>query len=157
MFENDYILRLIHEMIRALIKLVLNIDTDKQDELILPDVFENDEFRRIMGLVEDGKINAAENMLYDYLDVQQPDTFQMALVFYDHLNEMDDAALAAADFSRTRLRMGSYGPWTCLDMEKWPTHFYFYKQQRSEARAGRRFLSEIPDKILRDKIKRRYI
>lgn len=106
MFENDYILRLIHEMIRAFIKLALNIDTDKEDELILPDVFENDEFRRIMGLVDEGKLNAAENMLYDYLDVQQPDTFKMALVFYDHLNEMDDAALAAADFSREEVKDG---------------------------------------------------
>lgn len=106
MFENDYILRLIHEMIRALIKLALNIDMDKQDELILPDVFENDEFRRIMELVDEGKINTAENMLYDYLDVQQPDTFKMALVFYDHLNEMDDTALAAADFSRDEVKDG---------------------------------------------------
>ena len=78
-------------MIRALIKLALNIDTDETDPLILPDVFENDEFKRIMNLVDEGKINEAENLLYDYLDTDQPDTFKMALVFYDHLNEMDDA------------------------------------------------------------------
>lgn len=106
MFENDYILRLIHEMIRALIKLALNIDTDETDPLILPDVFENDEFKRIMNLVDEGKINEAENLLYDYLDTDQPDTFKMALVFYDHLNEMDDAALAAAGFSRDEIKDG---------------------------------------------------
>ncbi len=106
MFENDYILRLIHEMIRALIKLALNIDTDEKDPLILPDVFENDEFKRIMDLVDDGKINEAENLLYDYLNADRPDTFKMALVFYDHLNEMDDAALTAADFSREEVRDG---------------------------------------------------
>ena len=106
MFENDYILRLIHEMIRALIKLALNIDTDEKDPLILPDVFENDEFKRIMDLVDDGKINEAENLLLDEMDPDNPAYFELGLLFYEKLGAQTEEFLESHNYTQDEVVEG---------------------------------------------------
>lgn len=106
MFENDYIMRMIHEMVRAMIRLLLGVDTDASEALILPETVENDDFQSLLSLVEQGQINEAENRLSDLLLADPGRYFKVALLFYDYLNEMDDDALAAAGYSREEIADG---------------------------------------------------
>ena len=65
--KQDYILRMIEELINVLIK---TLDTKRKDDNIEEDLFENDEFlKRLKMLVDDNKINEAENELFDKLDI----------------------------------------------------------------------------------------
>ena len=72
MVERDYVMRLIHEMIRALLKLVLHIDwrDDEKDKTVqtVEDSNLNQRYQKLKNLVEEKRINEAENLLYEYLD-----------------------------------------------------------------------------------------
>lgn len=103
--EKDYILRLIHEMIRALAKLLLGKDIDKNEDMSLP--FEVEEqYKQLIGMVDRGEINSAENILYDHLDLTNMQYLQMAVMFYKYLNEATDSYLTEHDFSRAEIMDG---------------------------------------------------
>lgn len=106
MFENDYIMRLIHEMVRAVLKLLLGKDTDVKDELVLPEVTEDNDFQVLILLVKQGKINEAQNQLFDKLFGDSERYFKIALLFYDYLNDLDDEYLEASGYSREEIAEG---------------------------------------------------
>lgn len=106
MVKDDYIMRMIHEMIQAVLTLLLGRDTESKEEIVLPETTQDQEFQKLIHLVNEGRINDAENQLWDLLDKDQARHFQMALLFYDHLNDLEDDVLEAADFSREEVADG---------------------------------------------------
>lgn len=107
MFENDYIMRLIHEMVRAFLRFLFHIDTQSELEQALEeDKNCEDKTGEIWKLLQDNRINEAENLLYDYLDVTRPETLKTALLFYESLNTLDDKELARADYTRQEIEDG---------------------------------------------------
>ncbi|HIQ99023.1 MAG TPA: hypothetical protein IAB23_05005 [Candidatus Scybalocola faecavium] len=106
MVKDDYIMRMIHEMIQAVLTLLLGRDTESKEEIVLPETTQDEEFQKLIHLVNEGRINDAENQLWDLLDKDQARHFQMALLFYDHLNDLEDDVLEAADFSREEVADG---------------------------------------------------
>ena len=68
MVENDYIMRLTHEIVRTWLKLLFGIDEIKEEEVVFEHKDSGDLYRRLRVLVQDGKVNEAENLLYDYLE-----------------------------------------------------------------------------------------
>lgn len=109
MFEQDYIMRLIRELVRAVCKLIFHIDTETP-VLELFDAEREQEQREalegIIRLADQGRINEAENLLFEWPGDGNQETLKMALVFYAHLNEKTDAFLAEHDFSREEIRDG---------------------------------------------------
>lgn len=65
MFEQDYIIRLIKEMIRALLKLLFNIDAENPIENLLEDKESKNTLDELLDMVDNGDINGAENRIYD--------------------------------------------------------------------------------------------
>ena len=106
MVKDDYIMRMIHEMIQAVLTLLLGRDTESKEEIVLPETTQDEEFQKLIHLVNEGRINDAENQLWDLLDKDQARHFQRALLFYDHLNDLEDDVLEAADFSREEVADG---------------------------------------------------
>ena len=81
--KQDYILRMIEELINVLIK---TLDTKRKDDNIDEDLFENNEFlKRLKMLVDDNKINEAENELFDKLDISSYKDFFIGMEFYKYL------------------------------------------------------------------------
>ncbi len=105
MFEQDYIMRLIKEMVRTLLKMLFHIDTESPIEEMLEDREEKYVLERLLKLVDKGKINEAENQLIEMLnnDMQK---LKMALLFYAYLNEKTDDFLLEHDFSREEIKSG---------------------------------------------------
>lgn len=106
MVKQDYIMRLIQQMIQAILKIVLKVDTP---EMALEDLEEKDTFDgydRLCALIDAGRINEAENELSEIIDVDDHDTFQIALLFYNRLNLLDNDRLEACSFSREEVRDG---------------------------------------------------
>ena len=105
MFEQDYIMRLIKEMVRTLLKMLFHIDTESPIEEMLEDREEKYVLERLLKLVDKGKINEAENKLIEMLnnDMQK---LKMALLFYAYLNEKTDDFLLEHDFSREEIKSG---------------------------------------------------
>ena len=108
MFEQDYIKRLIQEMVRAIIKLVFHLDLGSPYEELLEDAQEKQTVDSLLDLADLGRIDEAENRLYDQLEEYGEDKkgLAIALLFYAHLNEKTDAFLEENHFSRDEVRLG---------------------------------------------------
>lgn len=106
MFEQDYILRLIHEVIRMAIKLLCGEDIDEPGPEILETREERDRLNDLLKLVDDGFIDQAENALFDLLIPNDSPSLKTALLFYSYLGKKDDRFLEAHDFSREEIAEG---------------------------------------------------
>ena len=115
MFEQDYIMRLIKEMIRTLLKLLFDIDT----ETLTAELLENNEkkatLKTLLNLIDEGNINEAENRIFEIAAAGDKTSLEMVLLFYSHLNDKTDDFLTDNKFSREEIRddleyiLGQYG------------------------------------------------
>ena len=110
MFGQDYIMRLIKEMVRAILKLLFQIDTDSPTEELLEEKEEKEAFHALVELIDDGKINEAENQLYEQMENEGANersaSLKIALLFYSYLNQKSDDFLKEHDYSREEIREG---------------------------------------------------
>ena len=92
-------MRIVHEWIRTLIKLIFNKDIAKEEDAEIPlEVME--QFRKLNAMIDDGEINEAENILLDGLEEGNRAYFEMSLLFYEKLSGKTDEFLAEYDYSR---------------------------------------------------------
>ncbi|MEH2943398.1 DUF6483 family protein [Lachnospiraceae bacterium KK002] len=112
MVEKDYIMRIIHEMVRAILKLIFHVDEEKQ-ELVFLEGKDQDFYQKLCLMADQGNINGAENMLYEYLESEswteeegKPEHLKLSLAFYDYLNEKTSDFLEDHDFSREEVAEG---------------------------------------------------
>jgi hypothetical protein len=119
-FEKDYIMRLIHGIARILARMFFNRELE-QGELALSlrqTVRESDDYLR--KLVYEGKINEAEDRLFELIDSSGWETKELGsliLLFYDYVNSKDDAFLARARFSRDEIISGMEDAMRRIGME----------------------------------------
>lgn len=106
MYEQDYIMRLIKEMVRAVLNLLFHIDTESQLEEQLKDTEQKTVLEELLNRADEGDINGAENRLYELVTDRKAESLQMALLFYSHLNDKDDDFLKAHDYSREEIKEG---------------------------------------------------
>lgn len=104
--ERDYIMRSIHNMIRAIFKFVFRIDLTEGQPIELDDSERMEQLARLMEQVRRGQAQAAEALLYTQLNAENRQDLGWALAFYDALNELDDDALQKCGFSRDQIRQG---------------------------------------------------
>lgn len=120
-FEKDYIMRLIHGIARILARMLFNRELEEDGEFaaVMEEAErESDDYLRQM--VDDGKVNEAEEKLFDLITSASWDEKQKAalvLSFYDYLNDKSDEFLAAADFSREEIIRGLEDGMKAVGME----------------------------------------
>lgn len=106
MFEQDYVMRLIKEMVRAILKLLFNIDIESPTVDLLENREEKEALENLLDMVDAGKINEAENKLFDLTDDVTVNDLKIALLFYSYLNDKTDDFLETNDFSREEIKSG---------------------------------------------------
>lgn len=106
LFEQDYIVRLIKEMIRTILKLLFHIDTDTPTAELLSEADERETLDHLLDLIDDGNINEAENEVYELISDGNASAFEIALLFYSYLNDKTDDFLKENDFSREEIHEG---------------------------------------------------
>ena len=120
MLQDDYILRQIREMVRAVMKMLFQVNASE----LTPEVIEDKDARQILNsltslaedarqiltnltdLADNGKIDEAENQLYEMTCDGDRQNLEIGLLFYYHLNGKDDEFLEASNFSREEIMMG---------------------------------------------------
>ena len=104
MFEQDYIMRMIHQLIWALFKLLFDLDIDAsgEDALALRDEDEKT-LDRLMDMVDAGHVGEAEDIVFDIADAANPADVKLALLFFLRLNDRTDAFLEEHGFTREEL------------------------------------------------------
>ena len=106
MFEQDYVMRLIKEMVRAILKLLFNIDTESPTVELLENKEEQETLENLLDMVDVGEINEAENRLYDLTSNTDVNSLEIALLFYSYLNDKTDDFLEVNNFSRDEIKLG---------------------------------------------------
>ena len=105
--KQDYILKLIEQVIDLITENAFGIKTKEE----IKENFANtnnstEKYNKLIYLIDEGKINEAENQLFDYIDENTLDDLKIALLFYDYLNKKDDEFLKENDFSREEIKDG---------------------------------------------------
>lgn len=122
LFEQDYIVRLIKEMVRMILKLLFNIDTDTPTAELLSETEERKVLDNLLDLVDNGNINEAENKICKLTSNGDMRNLEMALLFYSYLNDKTDDFLEENNFSREEIKEGlkdiisKYGLGSLTDM-----------------------------------------
>ncbi len=106
MLQDDFIMRMIHEMVTTLLKLIFHIELGENEELNFKDQETASNYLELLALIQAGKINEAENKLLDELDSDDMEHFKMALMFYYHLNQIDFNFLEEHDYSKNEITDG---------------------------------------------------
>lgn len=106
MLQDDYILRQIREMVHAVMKMLFQVNASE----LTPEVIEDTDARQILtnlnNLVDNGRIDDAENQLYEMTCEEDRQNLEIGLLFYYHLNSKDDEFLEANNFSREEIMTG---------------------------------------------------
>ena len=106
MFEQDYVMRMIRELIRGMLKMCFGIDTDSPALTLVKNEEKRQTTEELLKMTDDGRINEAEDRLFCVLEPGNGEDLKMALVFYAHVNEKTDAFLEAHGFSRAEIHTG---------------------------------------------------
>lgn len=106
MLQDDFIMRMIHEMVTTLLKLIFHIELGEYEEQNFKDQETASNYLELLALIQAGEINEAENKLLDELDSDDMEHFKMALMFYYHLNEIDFNFLEEHNYSKNEITDG---------------------------------------------------
>lgn len=109
MFEQDYVIRLVKEIARAILKLAFDIDAESPTEVLVREFEENETMLELLTLIDRGRIDEAENRLFEAAEDDTTDDaegLKRALLFYSHLNDKTDGFLEKNGFSRDEVLQG---------------------------------------------------
>ena len=98
--ESDYIMCMIKEAARVLFSLIFGkkytqIELPKENKFSVSGSSLDD----LTELVDQGKINEAENILLENLDYENPEELAAAVLFYEYVSEKGQEFLQAHDYS----------------------------------------------------------
>ena len=102
MFEQDYIMRLIKEMIRVILKLLFNIDVETPTTRLIKNKEKKATLEALLDMIDEGAINEAENIIFEL--AEDNSNLEMILLFYSYLNDKSDTFLLENHFSRKELQ-----------------------------------------------------
>ena len=111
MLENDYIIKQIDILINFLAKVLFKKDSAqfhniKDENGNITDTGQL--YLKLHGLTDNGQINDAEDLLFSEIEKEQRlDYLELAVDFYNYLNEKDDNFLEEYDFSRQEIFDGT--------------------------------------------------
>jgi len=106
-FQQDWIMRQIEMISQFLARLLYGTDSVNYEEYLDEEHLASDAlFRALNSLTQQGKISEAENLLFEQMNPASQDDLQVALDFYERLNDCSDEELEAGDFSREEVEEG---------------------------------------------------
>lgn len=124
MYEQDYIIRMNNEVIRTMVKLLLNKDIGTPVDI--SDGAIKGENRKILeaanGQSGIDNIKKMEEEILTLVDVNKEGALEKALVFYGYLNELPEDALLSQNYSHEKIKKGlkmiaeSYGILNVIDL-----------------------------------------
>lgn len=111
MFENEYILRLIKAGINTALALFAGKDAVKSDVDIENDnfVFSKDKVLEfiVRKYTREGRLNEAEDVLFEAIEAEKSKkNLEVALAFYEEIDNLDEATLIKYNFSKAEIRQG---------------------------------------------------
>ena len=105
--EQDYLMRTVKDITKVIAKIVLGkSDTEYELPAVENCTAEDFLYKRPLDLLAEGKINAAENLLFEELDGSNKRKLEVALAFYTKLSEYDKDYLKEHDYTKEEINQG---------------------------------------------------
>lgn len=106
MFQDDWIMRQINDMVHFITAVVLQKETSVK-EAPEEQKFDSDAFREQLDeILKERKFAVAERFLLEKTDVKDQNQLQLAVDFYARLNSLNDRELEEGGFSRAAIQKG---------------------------------------------------
>lgn len=106
MLQDDFILRQIREMIHAVMKMLFQVNASELGPEVIEDAAARKALDDLITLTDEGRIDDAENQLYEMTCDGDRQNLEIGLLFYYNLNGKDDDFLEAHNFSREEIMTG---------------------------------------------------
>lgn len=106
-FEQDYIMRQIKNLAGALAKLLFHKQSPSYTVTSEEHRTDADKLYLELGvLLDEGRVNDAENLLFERMDPACPEILEVAIDFYDRIDGWEDETLESFGYSREEIREG---------------------------------------------------
>ncbi len=100
-------MRQIEMIIQFLARLLYGSDSVAYEEYLDEEHITSDAlFRAVNERLQQGRISDAEDLLFDQMNPSNPYELQVAIDFYERLNDLSDDELEQGDFSREEVEEG---------------------------------------------------
>ena len=107
-YENDFIMRQVRDITRILAKILFRKNTATYEYQTEDHTTASDSlYARLIAMVDEGKINEAENRLFEELECDEEGIFEAALGFYDYLNSLPEEFLEEHNYTRDEVTEGA--------------------------------------------------
>ena len=106
MLQDDFILRQIREMVHAVMKMMFQVSESELTPEVIEDSTARTTLENLIALTDEGKIDEAENQLYEMTCDGDRQNLEIGLLFYYNLNGKDDDFLEVHNFSREEIMTG---------------------------------------------------
>ena len=106
MLQDDFILRQIREMIHAVMRMLFQVNVSELSPEVIEDASARTVLEELLALTDEGRIDEAENQLYEMTCDGDRQNLEIGLLFYYNLNGKDDGFLEAHNFSREEIMTG---------------------------------------------------
>lgn len=106
MFEQDYLMRQIHQIIEVLVKILFNVKNQYLSVDLIKDAETRESAGDMLRNIDIGNIHEAENKLFELIENRTMDDLLAGLIFYSYLNEKDDDYLEINGFRRDEVENG---------------------------------------------------
>lgn len=106
MFEQDYLMRQIHQIIEVLVKILFNVKNQYLSVGLIKDAETRESAGDMLRNIDIGNIHESENKLFELIENRTMDNLLAGLIFYSYLNEKDDDYLEINGFRRDEVENG---------------------------------------------------
>ena len=106
MLQDDFILRQIREMIHAVMRMLFQVNVSELSPEVIEDASARTVLEKLLALTDEGRIDEAENQLYEMTCDGDRQNLEIGLLFYYNLNGKDDDFLEVHNFSREEIMTG---------------------------------------------------
>ena len=104
MVKQDYLMRMINDLITGMAKMLFHTDIREDEELDFQSDTLGEQFKALLELADEGKLEEALEEMDRILDQGHMESLKMALYFFEYLNRMDEDALEAKGLEREDLQ-----------------------------------------------------
>ena len=104
MVKQDYLMRMINDLITGMAKMLFHTDIREDEELDFQSDTLGEQFKALLDLADEGKLEEALEEMDRILDQGHMESLKMAMYFFEYLNRMDEDALEAKGLEREDLQ-----------------------------------------------------
>lgn len=104
--EQDYIMKMIHQLIEVLLGDIFKGKESVLEENINKSEKQTEKYNELKYLVDNYNVNQAENLLFENIDINNIEDFKLALLFYQYVNNKDNEFFEKSNYTREEIEQG---------------------------------------------------